>query len=151
MSTIAIRKADLGDVLHIVDVFNVTRSKMNYLPVIHTPKEIEDFFATLVKNGTIIVALYNKEIVGFMEIKDGWLNHLYILPSFQNKGIGKRLLDEAKLKSPKGISLMVFEDNKDAMKFYEREGFLLVEKRNQGQTTNEEHLPDRKYSWKTTS
>jgi ribosomal protein S18 acetylase RimI-like enzyme len=87
------------------------------------------------------------EIAGFMEINDGWLHHLYIAPNFQDKGFGKLLLDEAKELSPTGIQLMVFEGNKGAIKFYEREGFILVEKRNQEQTKNEENLPDRKYHW----
>lgn len=50
-----------------------------------------------------------------------------------------------------GIQLMVFEDNKGAIKFYEREGFVLMEKRNQEQAKNEENLSDRRYEWRIKS
>jgi putative acetyltransferase len=82
-----------------------------------------------------------------MELEDGWIHHLYIAPEFQNKGFGTRMLDYAKKISPRGIKLWVFEDNKDAIRLYEREGFLLMKKRNKDETTNEENLPDRLYQW----
>jgi ribosomal protein S18 acetylase RimI-like enzyme len=50
--------------------------------------------------------------------------------------------------SPAGLSLWVFEDNIDAIRFYEREGFQLVKKRDIEEQDNEEGLPDRLYKWK---
>ncbi len=73
---------------------------------------------------------------------------LYIDPKFHNKGYGKLLLNHAKELSPNGLYLWVFEDNIGAIKFYEREGFKLIEKRDKDNADNEENLPDRKYYWK---
>lgn len=147
MSSVNIVKAQTEDAPHVVDLFNHSRAEMLYLPVVHTPIEITNFFTSLVKGGSIWVAKIEDVIVGFIEIKDCHLNHLYVLPKFQKKGIGKLLLDKAKSISPQGLTIMVFEANKGAIKFYEREGFVLQEKNSIEQTTNEEHLPDRKYYW----
>jgi GNAT superfamily N-acetyltransferase len=147
MSKIEIKKAEQKDVFLIVDTFNLARARMKYLPVVHTQIEIKDFFSSLVKKGSVWIATLDDKIIGFMEIKDGWLNHLYILPNFQNKGIGTLLLDKAKQLNPKGIYLWIFEENEEAIKFYEHEGFILKEKRTKEQTNNEEHLPDRRYCW----
>lgn len=147
MKVTQIIKASISDANSVVTIFNSARAGMTYLPVVHTPDEIVNFFTSLVENGTIWIAKIGNKTVGFMEIKDGWLNHLYILPEFQNQGVGKEMLDIAKQLSPNGLFLMVFENNKGAIQFYEREGFVLQEKRSLAQTTNEEHLPDRKYYW----
>ncbi len=147
---IQIVKANPTDAKDVFNIFTDSRAGMSYLPVVHTPAEIEEFFTKLVIEGKIMLIKEDGEIAGFMEIDGGWLHHLYIAPGFQNKGFGKKLLNKAKQLSPKEIQLMVFEDNKNAIRFYEREGFILVEKRDQVQTKNEENLPDRRYQWKGT-
>ena len=105
------------------------------------------FFKKLVQGGTIFVAKQDTVLVGFMEVKDGWLHHLYITPSYQGKGIGTLLLLHAKSVSPQGLQLWVFEQNEGSIRLYEREGFVLVEKRSKEEAANEEHLPDRRYMW----
>lgn len=149
-SKIEITKAVRDDAPSVVEIFNRARAEMTYLPILHTAAETTDFITSLVRRGGVWVAKIGGKAVAFMEIQDGWLNHLYVSPDCQNRGIGKRMLDEAKRQRPEGLSLMVFEENTNAIRFYEREGFLLVEKTNQEQSTNEEQLADRKYRWKTT-
>jgi len=56
-----------------------------------------------------------------------YINILATYPQFQNQGIGSRLLEHADavaadMKCPK-LSLQVFEQNQDAVRFYLREGF----------------------------
>ncbi|SRR5258708_5190694 len=148
---ILITKADAADAKTVFAIFTNSRASMTYLPVVHTQEESKEFFTSLVVKGKIMLIKEGDVIAGFMQIEDGWLHHMYIDPNFQDKGFGKLLLDKAKEMSPMGIQLMVFEDNKGAIQFYEREGFILVEKRNQEQTTNEENLPDRRYKWKIKS
>ena len=145
---IKIKKASLSDASDIIEIFNNARSNMKYLPIVHTPSEISQFFTKLISDGNIYIAKKDDSIQGFMEIKDGWLNHLYVTPIFQNTKIGTLLLSKAKEISPQGLSLWVFEENKDAMRFYEREGFIMVEKREKKTAKNEERLPDRKYNWR---
>ncbi len=54
------------------------------------------------------------------------LNQLYILPSFQGKGIGKMLLDEIEESffEAREFMLEVEEKNATAIGFYEKQGYL---------------------------
>jgi ribosomal protein S18 acetylase RimI-like enzyme len=140
--------AKTPDTPSIIDIFTKARSEMEYLPDIHTQDETKEYLASLVSDGSVLVAKSGNSILGFSQLKDGWVHHLYIDPQFQSKGVGKLLLDKMKQHAPFGLRLRVFEDNIDAIRFYEREGFKLEEKRNIEHTKNEENLPDRLYSWK---
>lgn len=143
---IDIKKAVYGDSDMIFEVFSKARKEMSYLPQIHTEDETKNFIKNLCQKNTY-KALVDGRVVGFINIENNFLNHLYILPGSQNMGIGKRLLDFAKEVSLQGLNLWVFEKNKDAIKFYEREGFKLIQKRDKKMADNEEKLPDRKYFW----
>ena len=54
---------------------------------------------------------------------DGELDDLYVLPEFQNHGIGSAILTECVEKSNKTIYLYVFSRNIRAIRLYERFGF----------------------------
>lgn len=136
------------EAMEVSKLFISARKGMAYLPVIHTNEETIDYVSSLVKQGKIYVLKDNNTIVGLMMVEDGFLHHLYVDPAHHGKGYGKMLLDRVKELSPDGIYLWVFEQNLGAIKFYEREGFQLLEKREKEQAVNEENLPDRKYFWK---
>jgi ribosomal protein S18 acetylase RimI-like enzyme len=87
------------------------RKNMSYLPDLHTAGKTMDFIGGLIEEGNLYIAIAQGEVAGFIDMKDGWVHHLYIDPAFQNKGIEKHLLDFAKRKFPKGPSLWVFEQN----------------------------------------
>lgn len=144
---IEISKAQIKDAVDVVSIFNTTRAEMEYLPIVHSAYETRDFFTNLVNSGKVILLKENDTSVGFMVAAGGWLYHLYIAPMFQAKGYGTLLLNYAKEHNPQGLKLWVFEQNHEAIKFYERGGFELIIKRDIRTTTNEENLPDRMYEW----
>ncbi|MDH5633904.1 MAG: GNAT family N-acetyltransferase [Gammaproteobacteria bacterium] len=77
-------------------------------------------------NGYSSKFLVNKSIVGFIIVKEFWnLSHLFVLPAFQQQGIGKSLLAEAiavcSERSPKGKLLL--NSSVVAANFYEALGF----------------------------
>jgi hypothetical protein len=82
-----------------------------------------------------------------MVLVEGWLDHLYIDPFDQGLGVGSAFLDLAKTESPDGIELWTFAANSGARRFYERHGFLAVD-RTDGD--NEEGAPDIRYHWRPT-
>ncbi len=57
--------------------------------------------------------------------------HIDILPDYQSKGIGSRLIDafcnNLKAQSIKGVMLIVGTENEGARRFYERNGFTLLQ------------------------
>ena len=57
--------------------------------------------------------------------------HIDILPAYQSKGIGSRLIkafcDNLKEQGVKGVMLIVGTENEGARRFYERNGFTLLQ------------------------
>jgi GNAT superfamily N-acetyltransferase len=127
------------------------RADMSYLPVLHTPEEVREYFTERVLPGcdvTVAVAEAGAgagAIVGYSAVHDEWLEHLYVVPAWQNSGIGSALLERAMAKHPGGLSLWVFEENDGAAALYARAGFVVVE-RTDG-SGNEEHVPDLRMRW----
>jgi ribosomal protein S18 acetylase RimI-like enzyme len=114
-----------------------------YLPVLHTPAEDLEFFSgQVLRADTVWVAECASAIVGFCAFGNGWLNHLYVMPSVHRAGIGSELLRIA-LRETEALRLWVFQQNAAAIAFYESHGFRLV--RMTDGSENEEQVPDALY------
>jgi putative acetyltransferase len=73
----------------------------------------------------IIVAEQAGDIVGFVTIDAaGYLDQLVVAPDQWGSRLADTLVDEAKRRSPKGVTLKVNADNARAIRFYERNGFV---------------------------
>lgn len=67
------------------------------LPNVHTPEEEEQYWRMhLLPNCSILGAAMGNRLVGVIAYGDNWIEQLYVLPDFQGKGIGSRLLGCAK-------------------------------------------------------
>lgn len=78
----------------------------------------------LVPSATIIVAEQDRALIGFVTVDaTGYLDQLVVDPEMWGSSLGDALLDEAKLTSPGGITLLVNTDNARAIRFYNRNGF----------------------------
>jgi putative acetyltransferase len=83
----------------------------------------------LVPNAAIIVAEQAGDpvsnMVGFVTIDGvGYLDQLVVAPEHWGSKLADALVDEAKLRSPDGVTLLVNKDNARAIRFYERNGFV---------------------------
>ena len=80
------------------------------------------------------ISQYTRVVLGddtcayFHLCEDGELDDLYVLPGFQNKGIGSEILRKAINDSQEPLYLYVFSRNEKAIAFYKRFGFSLREK-----------------------
>jgi putative acetyltransferase len=64
-------------------------------------------------------------MVGFVTIDGvGYLDQLVVAPEHWGSKLADALVDEAKLRSPDGVTLLVNKDNARAIRFYERNGFV---------------------------
>ena len=79
----------------------------------------------LVGDAAIIVAETAGAPIGFVTIdKEGYLDQLVVAPEQWGSEVARSLVDEAKRRSPDGITLLVNKDNARAIRFYERNGFV---------------------------
>lgn len=61
---------------------------------------------------------------GFIGLDGDYIPGLFVQPGVQSRGIGKALLDFAKAGRP-SLSLQVYQNNTGALRFYQREGFVI--------------------------
>lgn len=142
------RDAVADDTNHIAKVMRESRTQsMPWLPDLHTPSEDLVFISNIVlKECTVkIVETQSDGIIGFCAFKKDWLDHLYIAPKFQRRGIGKTMLNFAQ-DAEEYLQLWCFQKNALARDFYEKNGFTLV-KETDGED-NEEKEPDALYHWR---
>jgi len=78
----------------------------------------------LVANAGIVVAEQAGALLGFVTIDDkGYLDQLVVGPEQWGSKLADALVDEARRRSPSGVTLLVNKDNARAIRFYERNGF----------------------------
>ena len=93
---------------------------------------------------TLWGALADGALAGVIAFREGWIDQLYVLPVAQNRGIGSRLLDVARVAFP-CLHLWTFQKNLAARRFYEARGFVLL--RQTDGAANDEREPDALYRW----
>jgi putative acetyltransferase len=123
---------------------------MPWLPELHTPDEDRHFLrAVVLAEEEVWVAETDGVVAGFTALgtRAGveFMEHLYVAPDHQRRGIGTALMEKAKARRPAGFRLWVFQRNAGARAFYERHGFRLIELT--GGSGNEEKEPDALYEW----
>lgn len=74
----------------------------------------------------IYVATKEEKIVGFVVLRPHELSFLYVDPTFQKHGVGKKLMEFALKQLERPIKLDVFTDNLAAKILYEKYGFKVV-------------------------
>jgi len=146
MSNVTIEPGTRVQATECASVLRTTRKhSLPYLPDLHSEDEDVRFLADGVfATDTVLVALNGERVVGFIAFSEGWVNHLYVVPGWQRHGIGRELLERAKLQR-RSLQLWTFERNIAALRFYEKEGFRVV-KRTDG-FGNEEKEPDVLLRW----
>jgi ribosomal protein S18 acetylase RimI-like enzyme len=78
----------------------------------HTPEEDRVYFReTILVRNRVWVAEWDGQVCGFMAIQGSFIDHLYIDPGFQRRGIGKALLEQARRLSPESLYLYTFQSN----------------------------------------
>jgi len=144
---VVVRRATADDAAAVADVW--LRSYKAALPGVrqaHTDDEVRGWFRdVVVPERETWVAEADGEVVGLMVLSPGDLDQLYLDPRWRGRGVGDRLVALAKERSPGGLELWTFQVNGPACRFYERHGFVAVE-RTDGRA-NEEREPDVRYVW----
>ena len=139
------RRATVGDSDKVAAIHRVSReAAMPFLPVLHTREEERSFFRTRVFAVCEVWVAGDTGIAGFIAFRDGWIDHLYVLPDRQRRGLGRALLGKAKERHP-ALQLWTFQRNLNAIAFYTANGFRLVCETDG--SANEEREPDALFGW----
>jgi len=105
----------------------------------------EYFRNHILKENTVWVVELDGRPAAFMAMRDDFIDHLYVDPDYQNRGIGRSLLEHARQLSPEHLWLYTLQINMNARAFYEKNGFI-AEKF--GISPPPEGEPDVEYHWR---
>ena len=153
-SDVTLRPATDTDAEQVASVLLASRKQfVAFAPMAHRDDEVRAWVANLlIPGGGVSVAVAgssNEGIVGMMAVSHqdgvGWIDQLYLHPSWVGRGIGTRLLDLAKESLGSPIRLYTFQENAGARRFYERHGFRPIAFGDGAE--NEERCPDVLYEW----
>jgi GNAT superfamily N-acetyltransferase len=144
-----IRRATSADAAQAAEVY--LRARHAAVPAIpalvHANDDVRRWFRQVVVGEREVWVAYDSEagVVALLVLHGDWVDQLYVEPGLTGRGIGSALLDVAKSARPAGLQLWAFQSNLGALRFYDRHGFVEVER-----TTgagNEEGAPDVRLRW----
>jgi GNAT superfamily N-acetyltransferase len=146
-----LRRATDDDSDAVADVYLRSRKDlMPGVPLAHSDEAVREWIRRhLIPSGRTTVAVVDHQVVGFfavsMDAECGWIDHLYVRPTWVGRGIGTALLDLARRQLSPPIRLYTFQINQRARSFYERRGFRAVAFGDG--SGNEEKCPDVLYEF----
>lgn len=135
------RSTDAGAMGNILFRF---QQETDWLPKLYTGAEFIAFAGAMIDSGWVTVAEIDGRVQGFIGRDGEEICALYIAPEVNQRGVGRRLLNDAKQQSNR-LWLKSFEANEWAQRFYARQGF--VEQSRGDGSGNDENLPDITYVW----
>ena len=140
------RPAQPGDAAAVAAVLiESRRAFMPFAPAAHSPDEIRQWVAEeLIPGGGVRVAELEGRIVAVIATSEregvSWIDQLCVLPGFEARGLGSRMLAFAQATLPPPIRLYTFQQNAGARRFYERHGYSAIAFGDG--SANEERCPD---------
>ena len=147
VSPFSLRRAQLADAGSAAEIY-ITSSEASvpYIPPLtHTSDEIHRWLRDIVLTCEVWLAEGNGQAQAVMVLDGDELGQLYVHPRCQGRGVGAALVRLAQSRRPGGLSLWTFQSNRGAQRFYERHGFVEVE-RTDG-SGNDEQAPDIRFEW----
>jgi putative acetyltransferase len=148
LESVVIRRASQVDANAIGRIFVRARDGMKYLPRL-SEEDRPKLGGWITARYEVWVIEDRGQVVGYAGLSKGWLDHLYIDPNFQSRGLGSTLLQQVKRLQPDSVRLWVFQRNVGARRFYEHHDFRLD--RVTDGSSNMEHEPDALYVWQPES
>lgn len=113
--------ADIDDIMRIWLDCNVKAH--HFIPASYWLDHYDDV-KRLIAQAEVYVCEISKKIVGFIGLSDNYIAGIFVDPDLQSQGIGKKLLDSIKAFKPQ-LLLHVYCKNRRAVKFYQRENFVI--------------------------
>lgn len=130
VSDVTVRPANADDLDEVANVWHESAMFMDGAePHVPSSAELRARIETELGEGwSLFVAVDQSEVVGMLALKlaEGVLDQLFVRPEGQRKGVGRRLLSEAKRQMPAGFILRMATANARAGRFYRANGLSLL-------------------------
>ena len=133
-----IRKFNKDDLEQVTQIWlEVNTRTHHFIPETYWTAQL-NMVKELLPQAELYVYEKNGKILGFVGLSDHYIAGIFVSSISQSQGIGKELLDYAKSIKAK-LSLNVYQKNERAIKFYQREKFI-IEAGNRDENTGEQEF-----------
>lgn len=121
---IAIRNMNENDTEHVMQIWLATNVQTHdFIPETYWKSQFDNV-KKIIPESEVYVCEVSDKIVGFIGLSENYIAGIFVVSDFQSHGIGKKLLDYAK-RLKHELCLHVYQKNTRAVKFYQREGFVI--------------------------
>ncbi|MBV9997357.1 MAG: GNAT family N-acetyltransferase [Caulobacteraceae bacterium] len=145
-----LRRGQLADMAPLARLYRETvRASLPFVPERHGPSEDVSSFAERLFPSLEFWVGEDAWLrpMGYIAFRPDFIEHLFLAPAHQGRGLGARLLGKA-MENAEELSLWTFQQNLRARRFYERHGFVAVLETDG--LDNQEQIPDVLYRWRRT-
>jgi len=112
----------------------------------HSFEEDRAYFQNIILQETDVwIVEIDLTIVGFIAIREEFIEQFFVSPDYQRQGVGRFLLAHAQSLSPKYLWLYTFQFNTNGRAFYEKNGFVATKF---GVSPEPELEPNMLFEWK---
>jgi len=119
-----IRKLEKHDINKVIHIWLEANTKAhNFISETYWAEQFEAV-KEMLPQSEVYVYEKNGAILGFIGLNDNYIAGIFISNVSQSMGIGKQLLDYVK-HIKEELSLNVYQKNERAVKFYQREKFII--------------------------
>lgn len=130
-----IRKFEKNDINDIMKIWkNENIRAHNFIEKEYWEDNYE-YVREILPNADIYVYILNEHIVGFVGVNNNYIEGIFVDINNQHSGIGTSLLEKIK-EDKESLTLSVYKKNENAIKFYEKNNFIITSE-NIDKNTNE--------------
>lgn len=130
-----IRKFEKKDINAVMEIWKKENIRAHNFIAKEYWKDNYEYVKDILPKADIYVYILDEKIVGFVGVNNNYIEGIFIDINNQHSGIGTSLLDKIKEKKD-NLILNVYKKNKNAIKFYEKNNFIIISE-NIDKNTNE--------------
>ena len=110
-----------------------------FLPKEYWESKLEDMRKIYIPSSETCVFDEEGFVKGFISIRKEKVEALFVDPLFQNRGIGKNLIEYVK-QNKRELSLCVYKKNRNGIRFYKKNGFKITYEEIDKETMEKEYV-----------
>ena len=130
-----IRKFEKNDINTVMEIWVNENIRTHNFIVKEYWKDNYEYVKDILPKADIYVYILDEQVVGFVGVNNNYVEGIFVDINNQHSGIGTSLLDRIK-ENKDNLTLNVYKKNANAIKFYEKNNFIITSE-NIDKDTNE--------------
>lgn len=130
-----IRKFEKNDINAVMEIWVNENIRTHNFIAKEDWKDNYEYVKDILPKADIYVYILDEQVVGFVGVNNNYVEGIFVDINNQHSGIGTSLLDRIK-ENKDNLTLNVYKKNANAIKFYEKNNFIITSE-NIDKDTNE--------------